>query len=224
MNTQSITKQDLTKDLLPVNEIFYSLQGEGPWQGEPAIFIRFSGCNIQCNWCDTKYTFGIKMSIHEILDEVKSLSTCSRIIITGGEPFIHNLIPLIDLLFYTGYNIQIETNGILSIPKFPWFKVTLVCSPKAGRIHKDIIFNCEHFKYVVSTDDLESSDGLPALTTQTAGKRPPPKPPELFSHSKTIWVMPLDSINRDNAGAAVEIALKHGYRFATRLHKTLGLK
>lgn len=71
-----------------VNEIFYSLQGEGFYSGTPAMFIRFSGCNLRCPFCDTQHEAGIKMSEEEIVARLASgeLGTAKHVVVTGGEP------------------------------------------------------------------------------------------------------------------------------------------
>jgi len=96
---------------MKINEIFYSIQGEGPQVGMPCWFIRTTGCNLSCNWCDTKYalTEGKEMSLQDIKKEVNS-NDCNNIVITGGEPMLQeDLLPLIKLL--GNRNIYVETNG-----------------------------------------------------------------------------------------------------------------
>lgn len=103
-------------------EIFSSIDGEGLRAGELATFIRVSGCNLRCNYCDTKYALekdtGTHMSIEEILKKVEEFKV-KNITITGGEPLIHKDIDkLIDLLLEKGYKINIETNGSVPIDKY----------------------------------------------------------------------------------------------------------
>ena len=107
---------------MKINEIFSSIDGEGLRAGELATFIRVAGCNLRCNYCDTKYALqqdsGIEMSTQEILEEVKKFNV-KNITITGGEPLIHKDIDiLIDLLIENGYKINIETNGSVDIEKY----------------------------------------------------------------------------------------------------------
>ncbi len=104
---------------LKINEIFYSLQGEGTDVGLPTIFIRFTGCNLRCKYCDTEYAFyeGRDMEIEEIFREIKKWN-CNRICITGGEPLLQTgVYELIDLLIKKNYEISIETNGSIDITK-----------------------------------------------------------------------------------------------------------
>ena len=105
-----------------VNEIFYSIDGEGIRTGELAVFIRLAGCNLNCSYCDTKYSSkiddGKKMSVDDILKEVAKYN-CKNITLTGGEPlFSKNVEELIDALIKNGYKVNIETNGSIDIEKY----------------------------------------------------------------------------------------------------------
>jgi organic radical activating enzyme len=101
-----------------VNEIFYSLQGEGYWTGTPMVFVRLSGCNLKCPWCDTSHESGAEMTADEIVDAVNRANTggVRRICLTGGEPLLQVDAPLLDALHAHNYLIHIETNGTLPRP------------------------------------------------------------------------------------------------------------
>jgi len=104
---------------MKINEIFYSIQGEGAWTGRPNIFIRTTGCNLRCSFCDTKYAYkkGKTMTVKEITEKIGKYP-CKYICITGGEPLLQNdIIDLIDKLLKKRYKISIETNGSISIEK-----------------------------------------------------------------------------------------------------------
>ena len=104
---------------MKINEIFYSIQGEGAWTGLPNILIRTTGCNLRCSFCDTKYAYnkGREMTLNEIIKKIKQYP-CKYVCITGGEPLLQkDIIYLIDELLKKGYKISIETNGSLSIEK-----------------------------------------------------------------------------------------------------------
>lgn len=104
---------------MKINEMFYSLQGEGKWTGLPNIFIRTSGCNLRCSFCDTKYAYedGKEMSIDEILGQISKYPS-KYICITGGEPLLQNeTLELIDVLLKRNYKICLETNGSINIEK-----------------------------------------------------------------------------------------------------------
>ena len=110
-----------------VNEIFYSLQGEGRWTGTPAIFIRFSGCNLKCDFCDTKHQTYKEYTEEEIMREIAKFEPCKHIVITGGEPSLQLTDSFIDLLVEHGYYVAVETNGTRQLPVgIRW----VTCSPK----------------------------------------------------------------------------------------------
>ena len=96
--------------MYPVNEIFYSLQGEGCHAGRPAVFIRFSGCNLKCPFCDTDHSRKTMMSADEIIDEI-SRYNCHFVVLTGGEPSLFIDKNIIDALHKADAYIAIETNG-----------------------------------------------------------------------------------------------------------------
>ena len=102
---------------LRVNEIFYSIQGESVYSGRPCIFIRLTGCNLRCSYCDTLYAYedGTEMRIDAIIKKVHSYK-CPLVEITGGEPLIQPETPLlISNLLENGLEVMIETNGSLDI-------------------------------------------------------------------------------------------------------------
>jgi len=98
-----------------ISEIFYSVQGEGILAGVPSVFVRTSGCNLRCSWCDSEYTFtgGKKMSVEEVEQEVLKLAPAGLVEFTGGEPMLQEreLLPLIDRLLARGYTLLLETSG-----------------------------------------------------------------------------------------------------------------
>jgi len=101
---------------MEICEIFHSLQGEGIDIGLPTIFVRTAGCNLRCEWCDTKYAWkgGEEIDIENIKDKLDEIE-CYRVCITGGEPLLQeDILELIDLLL-PSYEISIETNGSLDI-------------------------------------------------------------------------------------------------------------
>ncbi|MDP2645608.1 MAG: radical SAM protein [Desulfobacterales bacterium] len=100
-----------------VNEIFYSIQGESLSAGRPCIFIRLTGCNLRCAYCDTAYAYeeGVAMDTREILDRISTWA-CRLVEVTGGEPLIQAGTPgLIDQLLENGYEVLLETNGSMDI-------------------------------------------------------------------------------------------------------------
>lgn len=97
---------------LKVNEIFYSIQGEGPHTGMPAVFVRLAGCSMGCDFCDTKYAFaqGEEMSVAQILAQM-SQYPCHNVVITGGEPTEQDFAPLAAALKKQGWSVHMESNG-----------------------------------------------------------------------------------------------------------------
>lgn len=112
-----------------VNEIFYSLQGEGALTGTPAVFLRFSGCNLRCPFCDTDFEQATSISAKEIVAKV----TCfpSKVVIaTGGEPLLQLDKELVEQLTDAGMRVHVETNGTIPSPSSLIHWIT--CSPKEG--------------------------------------------------------------------------------------------
>ena len=127
---------------MKVNETFLSLQGEGYFTGTPAFFLRFSGCNLQCSFCDTNHQSYREMSEDEIVAEA-SRHEPRHIVVTGGEPALQLTQTLVDKLHEAGFFIQVETNGTMPLPDgIDWVtcspkKAPLQTSPRGGRLHID---------------------------------------------------------------------------------------
>ncbi len=113
-----------------VNEIFYSLQGEGAWSGTPMVFVRLSGCNLKCAFCDTAHESFREMSAEQIVAEaVEAGEECRMLCLTGGEPTLQADDKLVSALHKAGFSIHIETNGTKPLPEgIDWITV----SPKLG--------------------------------------------------------------------------------------------
>ena len=106
---------------MKICEIFRSLQGEGTLIGTPTVFIRTSGCNLECAWCDTPYSkkVGDEMTVADILDKVKAFEI-HHVCVTGGEPLYQTeSVKLIDELLKAGYHVSVETNGSISLEDLP---------------------------------------------------------------------------------------------------------
>ncbi len=117
-----------------VHEIFYTLQGEGAHSGIPAVFVRFSGCNLRCPWCDTEFEGYREMTAEQIVSEIQNLYDIPNVrrkmcVLTGGEPTLQADKQLIDAIHAAGFYIGIETNGTRPVPDgIDW----ITCSPKEG--------------------------------------------------------------------------------------------
>ena len=231
-NQQTIEKQDLQHDgALQVFRIWKTIQGEGPWAGRPAIFVRLSGCNLQCPQCDTDYTSKRElMPVDSLMNSI--LVVCPRttlIVITGGEPFRQNIKPFVASLLKCGYDVQIETNGTLWLDDFENLMnshLMIVCSPKTAKVHPNILKFATAWKYVVETGHV-GSDGLP---TRVLGSPCQVARPGMLFHNSTkrrVYVQPLDEQNeqenRRHQATALSICLNHGYTFCMQQHKLLGL-
>lgn len=100
-----------------INEIFYSLQGEGRHTGRAAVFIRFSGCNLQCPFCDTDFSDYRLMTAADILAKVTQWHDCGFVVLTGGEPTLQADSHLVSMLHQAGFYVAMETNGTRPVPK-----------------------------------------------------------------------------------------------------------
>lgn len=141
--------------MFPINEIFYSLQGEGFYTGTPSIFIRFSGCNLRCPFCDTEHQAHQLMSEEEILASIRPFPA-SQVVLTGGEPTLFVTSDFIDQLHAAGYYVTIETNGTHPVPaNLDW--VTL--SPKdsflpASSAAQPLLTRCDELKVVYDSQPV----------------------------------------------------------------------
>ncbi len=130
---------------MKINEIFHSIQGEGVHIGVPTTFIRMTGCNLRCSWCDTKYAYeeGEEMSVQDIRLKVKDFPA-HHICITGGEPLLQeDVIALIRGLCGDGYSVCLETNGSRSIEELPCLDLLMISldikCPSSG-MHETMAF------------------------------------------------------------------------------------
>lgn len=186
-----------------VNEIFYSLQGEGRWTGTPAVFLRLSGCNLRCGFCDTRHEDFTEMSEDEIVGKVATYAS-RHIVITGGEPSLQLTQSLVDRLHENGFFVQIETNGSHRLPgNVDW----ITCSPKDLPVVLDRV---DELKVVFTGEDLDE------------GKWDCLNPVERR-------VQPCDVGDRDRNAAitagAVEWCLRHPrWRLSLQTHKLLDIR
>lgn len=133
-----------------ITEIFHSIQGESSHAGRPCVFVRLTGCNLRCTWCDSEYTFsgGERMSQDEILERVKSYG-CNLVEITGGEPLAQvEVFPLIKQLCDEGYEVLIETSGSIdTTPVDERAKLILdIKCPGSGEVEKNRWENLDRLK------------------------------------------------------------------------------
>jgi 7-carboxy-7-deazaguanine synthase len=124
---------------MQITEIYKSLQGESTYAGLPCVFVRLTGCNLRCSWCDSEYTFhgGKKMTSEQVWNEVKRLSPNGGLVeITGGEPMLQEreLVPFMHQLLESGYQVLLETSGERPLQNVPTevIKIVDVKCPHSG--------------------------------------------------------------------------------------------
>jgi 7-carboxy-7-deazaguanine synthase len=144
---------------MQITEIYKSLQGESTHAGLSCVFVRFTGCNLRCSWCDTEYSFygGRKMSPDEVFGEVEQLSPNGGLVeLTGGEPMLQEreLVPFMDRLIAAGYTVLLETSGerpLLRVPKTV-IKIVDVKCPDSG---EPDTFDMENLEVLEAHDEVK---------------------------------------------------------------------
>ena len=149
--------KEILQSMRKINEIFYSLQGEGYYTGTPAVFIRFSGCNLKCSFCDTQHENGVMMTDQAILAEVCKYPA-KMVVLTGGEPGLWIDEAFVELLHSVDKYVSIETNGTRHLPvNLDW----VTCSPKKGGALK--VTHIDELKVVYEGQDISMYEGISAL-------------------------------------------------------------
>jgi len=136
--------------MLRVNEVFHSIQGESTHAGLPCVFVRLTGCNLRCVWCDTAYAFheGAEMSVEQVVAQVAGYG-CALVEITGGEPLLQpDAIPLMEALLRAGHDVLIETGGSLPIDRVPAGvrRIIDVKCPGSGEANRNRWANIDHLR------------------------------------------------------------------------------
>lgn len=211
-----------TGEQLEVQEIFPTLQGEGPNVGTPSVFLRLGGCNLACKFCDTEFESFKIMQLKEIISTIIDLSKNKEskivrklVVITGGEPLRQPIEKLCDELIKKKFTVQIETNGTLfrNLNK----KVEIICSPKNtgsgySKIRPDLLERINAFKFIISATD-KKYNSVPEVG-QSEYKIP-------------VYIQPMDEYNKkknqQNLDYCKELALENGYRISLQTHKILGI-
>jgi 7-carboxy-7-deazaguanine synthase len=228
---------------IDVHSHFLTIQGEGPYCGQRALFIRLHGCNLRCPGCDTNYTDTITAATDGFMLRLarEHLPVGGLVVITGGEPLRQNIVPSVRKLLEANYRVQIETNGVL----FPdgledllyvWGSVgqrwspgqvparlSIVCSPKTSRIHDKVHRHAIAFKYVLQADNVDE-DGLPLRALRHAAAPRVARPPV----GAPVYVQPMDEAdpvaNARNLAAAVKSTMDHGHTLQLQIHKILNME
>ena len=144
-----------------ITEIFHSIQGESTYTGLPCVFVRLTGCNLRCTWCDTEYSFygGEDVTLEQVLDRVRSFGT--RLVeVTGGEPLLQKEVyPLMERLLGEGYRVLLESSGERSIAQVPRevVKIVDVKCPDSGEggtfdpSNLDLLAPHDQVKFVITS-------------------------------------------------------------------------
>lgn len=187
-----------------VNEIFYSLQGEGFWTGTPMVFLRLSGCNLKCPFCDTDHAAFREMAVDEIVDEIqKTGNNCGRVCITGGEPSLQLEGELIGALHRAGFRIHLETNGTRSLPEgIDWITVSPKSDVPALRGDGTVVLEkADEVKVVFQGSDVEKWHQIPA---------------------RSYFLQPCSGKNTDET---IDYILRHPHwRLSLQTHKYLDIR
>ena len=192
-----------------INEIFYSLQGEGFHSGTPAVFVRFSGCNLHCVFCDTQHQLGTVMSLQQIVDEVNKYPIAPLVVLTGGEPslFIDEAF-VAELKQMTGKRIAIETNGTQPLPaNLDWVTLSPKTAFEGGDLEPCLLQQCDELKVVWLGQDLAQYDAIEA---------------------KHRFLQPCFSEDekqrKTNLESCVQAVMSHqDWRLSLQIHRVLGL-
>lgn len=237
---------DVEGEGLPINELFCSLQGEGKFAGVPSVFIRTSGCNLRCWFCDSYHTSwdptGAWLSIEDIIDEVLSYEQAEHVVFTGGEPMIHEeSIQLLNELSDYGYHTTVETNGTIyrdaaidlaSIsPKLASSTPTENRDPKGdgewAERHESQRIDMDALSALVDSYDSQlkfvvtGADDMEEIEELVDRAR---KSTSTSIPDDDVLLMP-EGMTREELDAkrndVAELAVEYGYRYTPRLHVDL---
>ena len=235
INQQPIEKLDYHPDgSLDLHSLFYTIQGEGPHTGKPAIFVRLGGCNLQCPGCDTDYTstrtrvmpLKLRDMVLELKEDEHPEAPSPLIVVTGGEPFRQNVTTFCNMMVNRGFRVQIESNGTLEPDAHLDRSVEIVVSPKTGKINLGMEKRITALKYVVKHGCIDRKDGLPIRSLDHTASPTVAKP--ALSYRGPIYLQPMDEgnmhTNRRNADAAALACKQHGHILQIQTHKVVGIE
>ncbi len=196
--------------MFKINEIFYSLQGEGFHTGTPSVFVRFSGCNLRCAFCDTQHQAGETMSLQDIVGEINQYPVAPLVVLTGGEPSLFIDEAFVEALKrQTGKHIAIETNGTRLLPtNLDWVTFSPKTGFEGGDVEPAVLKKCDELKVVYLGQDLSQYDGI---ETQHKYLQP------CFSEDETECQL--------NMKFCVEAVLNNpGWRLSLQIHRVLNIR
>ncbi|HEV2171640.1 MAG TPA: radical SAM protein [Candidatus Binatus sp.] len=138
----------MNSERLHINEIFYSIQGESTHAGRPCVFVRLTGCNLRCKWCDTEYAFyeGRQMPIAEVAEVIRGYR-CDLVEVTGGEPLLQEgVYSLIEAMLESGHTVMIETSGAVDVGRLDprVIKIMDLKCPASGECDRNLWSNLKH--------------------------------------------------------------------------------
>mgnify|MGYP001121019654 CR=1 FL=1 len=222
--------------VLKVNEVFESLQGEGSFTGVPSIFVRLQGCPVGCSWCDTKHTWEIKLEDEQKTESVmqqdfestawfsaseESLFSlfshhgyqAKHIVITGGEPCMYDLRPFTEMAHERGFSTQIETSGTFEIQtsKETWVTVSPKVNMQGGfKMRDDALARANERKHPVAMQKhIDELDSLLASMEKDA--------------LPLIYLQPISQQKRAT-DLAVKTCIERNWRLSLQMHKFIGLE
>lgn len=239
-----IMKQDLgsgTTLRVVQGSPFFTIQGEGPFAGHPAVFIRLHGCNLRCWFCDTEFsspddpewqTVRLARVAFDMANYEPGKGRATLFVITGGEPLRQNILPLVSHLLKQGMRVQIETAGTLWIDGLETFsgptwghRFTIVVSPKTPTVHEKILEHAHAFKYVVGQNTHVDDEGRIWANTQKEEGTPRPL---AKAGNQPVYLSPMDeyneTVNAENRRKVAALAMRHGYIAGVQMHKLLNIQ
>lgn len=200
-----------------LNEVFFSIQGEGLNAGAPAIFVRFGNCNLKCTWCDTKYTWqpgvadNFEVPFEKIFKEIRKYPQCKHLVITGGEPMLQQDVITAIRREFPDYYIEIETNGsqpVRCADDVDLFTVSYKTSNSGNAPYelKTINEKCVYKFVVCSEGDFDEIEKIIKKYNLPADK---------------IFLMP-EGVSREEIlkkhDFIIDYCTRRGYQFTTRMH------
>ena len=240
------TETEPDGETLPINELFYSLQGEGTLAGMPSVFVRTSGCNLRCWFCDSYHTSWEpthgQLSLNDVVAEVESHEKAEHVVLTGGEPLIHEQsVTLLERLDELGYHTTVETNGtVYRDAPIDLASISLKLNSSTPTPEKDPSGDGEwaehHEKQRIDIDALTrlvdtydsqlkfvvtGPDDIPEIEKLLAQIR---DEASTTVEDSDVLLMP-EGVTReqldDSRNTVAELAMEHGYRYTPRLHVDL---
>ncbi|HJK87312.1 MAG TPA: 7-carboxy-7-deazaguanine synthase QueE [Candidatus Megaira endosymbiont of Hartmannula sinica] len=210
------------KGYLDVYKIFSTIQGEGVYSGYPAIFIRLSGCNLACTFCDTAFDKKNQMSLNDIIIEIDAIvckfPNISLIVITGGEPMRQDIRGLCNILISKNFKVQIETNG--TIYREINNNVKIICSPKCSSNNK---------YYIVDQRMVDQIDIFKFIISASENYKEYSNVPDIYNkYNIPIYIQPMDEYNKEkniqNYRLCVSLSMNMGYIISLQTHKILNIE